>query len=229
MSKSNTFSLDLSSGKIRESAPGLAEYIGTLPGNSNADKMIGLWQQFNSARTELDKLRQVSGAGGAFMELIGDEDKPLVRESFMDAAGNLDLLKLAGAVVAVARREATQRSKKGELGTVQTRLEAVLQAIIDLNNSIPADKWFLREMVNSKSLSVAAGSNIPSTQEFIAANQERIAAHNATLRNGEPVGDYFNRQAKTAAKKTEVFTAKRVRAEKNEAGEWAIKQVEERM
>jgi hypothetical protein len=219
-----TFSFDLSSKKIMDS--GLDAYLANLPGASNADKALGMWHEFTALRGEVERLRQVSATGGAFLDTLADDEKAIVKAAFVGADGALDLAKIAAACLGVARRENTQRGKSGELGTVQARLEAVAAEMMRLNSSIAGDKWFMREAINSKSLTVAARVNIPSAQAFIDANKERVEAHNATLRNGEPVSAYFNRTAKNAAKSAEIFTAQRVRCD-DSSGKWEIKIVEE--
>jgi hypothetical protein len=215
-----SFSLDLASNKISQDAPGAREYLQAVSG-SDADRLIALWRDLQETKAQNERLAQAASAGGEFMQHLSADEQTAVRASFFTAAG-IDSRKLAAALLAVASRENAQVEKKGELGTVQKRLADVASAIMAQNNSYTAEKWYMREMINSKSLTVAAGVNIPAAQEFIEANKAAIEAHNAGLRGGEPVGDYFNRQAKKAAKENEIFNIPRIRARQNEAKQWVI-------
>jgi hypothetical protein len=157
---------------------------------------------------------------------LSNDEQEAVKASFFTPAGTVDSSKVAKALLAVARRETTQQEKKGDFGAVHIRLKEVTDRMIALNNS--AAQWYLREAINSKSLSIAARVNVPDAQEFIKANEEAIKAHNAGLRGGEAVGDYFNRQAKKAAKEAGIFKIQRVRARQDDK-QWVIETIEEAM
>jgi hypothetical protein len=127
----------------------------------------------------------------------------------------LDVARVRKALIAQARRDYSAANPSGDKERasyvdVQDRLAIALQEMIKLNES--ADHWYLREMINSKSLSINACANVPTVQTFIKDHQETVDTHNAKycINDKGKQSTYFNRQARKAAKEAGIESVKRV-------------------
>lgn len=224
--KSRTFSATLGTKLAPYTSP-FVVYLDGLDGTSGTEKLLNLWNEFTAARDELTALRETAATGSEnIFHYLSDDEAALIKTSFGTPDGGLDTAKIAAAMLTVARREATRAESGGQLGVTDKRISETVAEMMRLNKSISDEKWFLRESINSKSISVAARVNIPAALEYIKNNQADIDAHNNSLRPDAPFSTYFNRQARKAAKIAGAFKTNRVRCT-DDSGEWEIKIIEE--
>ena len=225
-SKAKTFSATLGT-KLAPFDSSFVTYLDGLDGTSGTEKLLNMWADLEKVQGELATLRETAATGDEnIFSHFSDDDAALIKTSFGLPDGGLDTAKIAAAMLAVARREATRAESGGQLGVTDKRISETVAEIMRTNKSIPDGQWFLRESINSKTISVAARVNIPAALEYIKNNQAEIDAHNNSLRPDAPFSTYFNRQARKAAKTAGAFKARRVRCT-DENGEWEIRVIEE--
>jgi hypothetical protein len=66
------------------------------------------------------------------------------------------------------------------------------------NNSITDDRWFERELINSKWISINANTSMFIADEYLTEHQKEVDDHNQKIRivDGKDLGRYFNRSAR---------------------------------
>ncbi len=231
-SLSLTTKLDEASGNkpvVNEIKKRMAE----APDKATKNDIVGpMFHELFDLRKEVEPLRQQAKAGFDFTGLgldtspnadyDGKSESDLILSAFL-RNGGLDTARVKKALIAQAKRDYTAANpgndrERSSYLDVQDRLEAALRLMIEVNTN--AKHWYLREMINSKSLSINACANIPTVQTFIRAHQEEINSHNADfcVNDKGKQSPYFNRQSARGAKEAGVVSVKRVCCTKAENG-----------
>ncbi len=235
---STAFTLSLT-GKLDEASskhPVVAELkarMAAAPDGTTKNEIAGpMFNELFTLRQEIEPLRQASKTGFDFAGLgldtrpnadyDGKSEDDLISAAFL-RNGSIDVARIKKALLAQAKRDYTAAKpnddkERSSYLDVQDRLEAALRLMIKINTD--AEHWYLREMINSKSLSINACANIPTVQAFIRDHQNDIDDHNANfcVNDKGKSSPYFNRQSARAAKEAGIVSVNRVCCTKAENG-----------
>lgn len=215
-----TFSVDIKSHKfVNAVPPSVYEELEQLISESgrNSDALITLLQRYHESKATGAEMAQKNSAGIAFDEYLSGDDLSAVQQAYIRGDGTVNAEAIAIALAGEAKRRKTRADNRGGV-SVSDRIEEAVTMMMQHNDSFSQDEWYLKEHINTKSLCNASGCNIPAAKSYIEANQDKINAHHETLKgDGLPVSDYFNRQAKRAAKEAGIFEVSRVRYNREDA------------
>ncbi len=85
----------------------------------------------------------------------------------------------------------------------QAQIHEEVEARMAKNDVITEDRWYYRELINSKWISVNCATSMAKADEYIACHTIELENHNKTIRvvKGKDLGKYFNRSARAAIRK----------------------------
>jgi len=205
-----TFSIKVGSeGKGKE----LYAYLAKMKANSGKNPLDVITDLFNGDKSESESeeilLSNLNLDSSTKLEKYGDKtESQLVAEMFLDENGqnfNLDMLKKC--IVAMAKADFS----RAESGTQwhnkedkQAKIHSMVTAQMMKNDSIHDDKWFERELINSKWISVNCKTSMINADEYLLGYKKEVDEHNQKIRtvDGKDLGRYFNRSARAAQRKT---------------------------
>ncbi|MEK8017972.1 MAG: hypothetical protein VSS75_013950, partial [Candidatus Parabeggiatoa sp.] len=125
----------------------------------------------------------------------------LVTEMFVKD-GKFDIEMVKKCLIAVAKADYSRQESGSQWHNredKQAAIDAIVVARIAKNDAISDDKWFKRELINSRWISVNCSTSVAKADEYLAAHSNEVEAHNQRIRmvNGKDLGRYFNRSARS--------------------------------